>query len=100
MEEEEEEEKAEVSTTSRVRVHLPTSMVLTPEGRVRFARSLPSGGILLMEEGRVEEVAVEATAAAKAQKELDDMMHRQGDQVSKSDARSVEPGCSRTQTTK
>ncbi len=81
-EEEEEEEVSVVddnataiagSHSSHLRVHLPTSMTLTRDGRAVFRTSMAAGGLLLMEEGRVEEVAVEAAVAERAKRELGEL---------------------------
>ncbi len=81
-EEEEEEEVSVVddnatanagSHSSHLRVHLPTSMTLTRDGRAVFRTSMAAGGLLLMEEGRVEEVAVEEAAAERAKRELGEL---------------------------
>ncbi len=82
-EEEEEEEEVSVvddnatanagSHSSHLRVHLPTSMTLTRDGRAVFRTSMAAGGLLLMEEGRVEEVAVEEAAAERAKRELGEL---------------------------
>ncbi len=79
---EEEESPAQKGASSlQLRVHLPTCMELSGGGRVRFRRDLAAGGVLLMEEGRVEEAPVEAAAAERARAELRELQ-RQRDDVS------------------
>ncbi len=72
VEEEADNDKGE-KERPRFKVHLPTAMALSAEGELHFRVDLAAGGILFMEEGRVEEVQVLKEVKDKAKRAYEEM---------------------------